>query len=164
MKLTIIRGLPGSGKSTLARKMAKESGNIILLEPDALLMEDGVYNYTPERFQEAVSRLQSVIEILTNNECMDEDGSNFVAPEIIYCDVLPTARDVQKIINCMFFPSRDVIEVITLKISKKESMKRNCHNVRECDIDRMARDFEQVEVTEYGTVVKKESRGKHHGR
>ena len=39
--LTIVRGLPGSGKSTYARKLAAETG-CTLIEPDALLVKDGV--------------------------------------------------------------------------------------------------------------------------
>ena len=63
-KLTIFRGLPGSGKTTMARKLAAQTG-AILIEPDELLIENGVYRYTPERYREAVWRCEVMLEQLS---------------------------------------------------------------------------------------------------
>lgn len=141
MKLTIFRGLPGSGKSTKARALQAKTG-AILIEPDMLMMEHGKYNYTPKRFAEAVDRCRTMLGILTMNEC-DEDAMLF--PDIIYADVLPKLTDVKRLIDSVDIPVTEhsgSLEVIDCVITKAQSKKRNTHNVRREDIDRMARDWE----------------------
>ena len=48
MKLTLIRGLPGSGKSTLAKEIG-----CLHIEADMFFMDNGVYNFNPEKIKEA---------------------------------------------------------------------------------------------------------------
>jgi len=129
-KITIYRGLPGSGKSTLAREQAKETG-AILIEPDSMMIIDGNYRYTPERFKKAVECCEEIIRMAA--QCF---------ADVIYADVLPTAREAADLVNvyCCALPEQTNIEVKvrSCKISADESKERNQHNVKPEDIDRMA--------------------------
>lgn len=137
-KLTIFRGLPGSGKTTRAREIAAQTG-AILIEPDALLVQDGIYQYSPERYAMAVMQCESLIDMLTYFDGPLDDGSVLV-PDIIYADVLPRRADVQRVINQYWFPPK--VEVIDCMITPKESLRRNRHNVKPEDIKRMAEQWE----------------------
>lgn len=137
-KLIIFRGLPGSGKTTRARKIAEQTG-AILIEPDALMVQDGIYQYSPERYQEACFQCEAIIEMLTACDNPLNDGSVLV-PDIIYADVLPRRADVQSIID-LFIVKPNVI-VFSRTITPEESLKRNRHNVRPEDIKRMAEQWE----------------------
>lgn len=137
-KLIIFRGLPGSGKTTRARELAAQTG-AILIEPDALMTQNGVYQYSPERYQEACFQCASIIEMLTLCDNPLDDGSVLV-PDIIYADVLPRRADVQSIID--LYAMRPDVKVIDCIITPEESLKRNRHNVRPEDIQRMAREWE----------------------
>jgi hypothetical protein len=137
-KLTIFRGLPGSGKTTRARKMAAQTG-AILIEPDALLVQDGIYQYSPERYAMAVMQCESMIDMLTYFDGPLDDGSVLV-PDIIYADVLPRRADVRRVIDQYYFPPS--VEVIDCIISRAASESQNRHNVRPEDLDRMAREWE----------------------
>ena len=130
--LHIFRGLPGSGKSTAARKLAAETG-AILIEPDMLLVEDGKYQYTPGRFAAAfASALNLVYNI--SAQCY---------ADIIFADCLPRTMEVDKVIANI----SGIYEVVVhdLKITPEESKLRNLHNVRPEDIDRMAQAWEDWE-------------------
>lgn len=123
--LTIIRGLPGSGKSTLARKIAADTG-AIHIEPDMFCMQEGAYNYTPERYAKAFDNARVIISQLAYNmEC-----------DIIFADVLPQTGQVDSF--RYLIPSNYKIVVQDLHISKEESLQRNKHNVRPEDIERMS--------------------------
>jgi hypothetical protein len=137
-KLTIFRGLPGSGKSTRARALAAQTG-AILIEPDALLMVDGKYLYTPARYKQACNNARICLTALTGYD--GGDDCDVVLPDIIYADVLPTRQDVQHIIDAMDIPLQN-IEVIDCKITPAQSKQRNVHHVRTEDIMRMAKTWE----------------------
>ena len=123
--LTIIRGLPGSGKSTLARKIAADTG-AIHIEPNMFCMQDREYKYDPEKYGKAVDNARAIISRLAYNmEC-----------DIIFADVLPQTGQVASF--RYLIPSNYKLVVQDLHISKEESLKRNKHNVRPEDIERMA--------------------------
>lgn len=133
--LTIIRGLPGSGKTTLAKKM-KKVANAVIIEPDALLTDAyGGYHYTQDLFREAVKMAVGMVRDAAKLE-----------RNVIYADVLPTRRDVERV--CTAFrlgvpccrPVR--IAVFWLPCTVAEAMARNVHRVREEDIRRMADTWE----------------------
>jgi len=134
--LTIVRGLPGSGKSTYARKLSAETG-AMLIEPDALLVSGGVYEYTTERYLDAVISARRMLRYAV---ICDAD--------VIYADVLPKTRDV--CIYCMAvcdaLLESHTIQIIDMPLlTVDESMARNRHNVRREDIERMAREWEPWE-------------------
>lgn len=142
-QLTIFRGLPGSGKTTRARELAAKTG-AILIEPDALLIENGVYRYTPERYKEALWRCEVMLEQLSLGDMVDgPDGvnSDILLADIIYADVLPKISDVRRIISLLDIPYT-TIEIIDCIVSPQESVRRNRHNVRPEDLDRMVREWE----------------------
>lgn len=128
--LHIFRGLPGSGKSTAARKLAEETG-AILIEPDMLLVQDGKYNYGPKRFGKAQNTALVLISAVAHRRA-----------DIIYADVLPCRYEVCIIQN---WAQGYKVIVHDLKITPEESKARNRHNVQPEDIDRMAREWEDWE-------------------
>lgn len=48
-RLTLIRGVPGSGKSTMAQAMTDH----VHFEADMYMIEDGAYQYNPEKVAES---------------------------------------------------------------------------------------------------------------
>lgn len=133
--LTIIRGLPGSGKSTKAIELYKQGAGL-LIEPDAGLYVDGVYTYTPERME----RVRE--ELMRSTWNLNPVLATIVIP-IIYADCLPKLEDVFELICRSGYsdvPSR--VRVIDCIISKEQSIKRNIHNVRIEDIERMDSEWE----------------------
>lgn len=138
--LIIFRGLPGSGKSTKARQIAEEIGGALVIEPDALLIRRGRYEYTHERYQEAVKNSLSMV-------CL----AGIMSCDLIYADVLPRHEDVMAVIRMYrdgaWYADRDrhafTLRVISQEISVDESLEANRHNVAEEDIRRMYRDWEE---------------------
>lgn len=130
-KLTIVRGLPGSGKTTFARKLAAETG-AMLIEPDALMVTGGVYEYTPLKYKVAIEDCMEILYQISSIEC-----------DVIYCDVLPTANSVRHIIQEFANWRRIDYAVIDMPhLTVEESLSRNRHNVRREDIERMAAAWE----------------------
>ena len=135
-KLTIVRGLPGSGKSTFARELSANTG-AILIEPDSLLLQDGKYKYTQARYREAVKTME---EILCKVISFGADA--------IIADVFCTIAEVERIRRDIEFTAglggikyKIVIHDMP-PITFEESMKRNIHHVRQCDLKRMVREWE----------------------
>lgn len=132
-KLTIIRGLPGSGKSTFARELSDKLG-ITLLEPDALLVQEGIYNYSPERHAEAARMARYMVK----------DVIVTCQADCIYADVLPALQDVKRLIHCIdMYTNRFTYEVHDMPLlTAEESFERNLHKVRKSDIKRMSEQWE----------------------
>ena len=130
-KLIIVRGLPGSGKSTFAHKLA-DRGGLILVEPDALLVKDGKYDYTPERYADAVDQALMMVGLL---------GSCVTRPDCVYADVLPTNADVERVWNRYLYASlkegKQLVVYDMPLISVDTALHRNRHGVRKEDIKRM---------------------------
>lgn len=130
-RLIIIRGLPGSGKSTFAHKLADKAG-LLLIEPDALVVHDGVYDYTPHRFLDAVDTAMTLLGMV---------GSTPTRPDCVYADVLPTVADVERVwYRYLFAGGKEGKELVVYDmplISVEASLSRNRHGVREEDVRRM---------------------------
>lgn len=58
--LYLVRGIPGSGKSTFAHNYLK---GIYVLENDMMLMENGVYNFSPSKRSLAIEWCMKSAEI-----------------------------------------------------------------------------------------------------
>lgn len=136
----IVRGLPGSGKSTLAREIMRETG-AILIEPDQMLTTGGKYQYTPARYAAAVERCNVLLEILTGGE-FDAEGA-VLRPDIIYADVLPTAREVFALLEHICGSDYKIrMETIGKDLNECASI----HSVDPRDLVRFRRVFEQIEI------------------
>ncbi len=132
--LTIFRGLPGSGKSTMASSLAKKTGAMVI-EPDALLVVDGVYAYSERRYREAVKTCELILRYV---------GMGWMGADVIYADVLPTVADVDRVIKSYRFEGdeRFIVKVISLATTADDAILTNRHNVAEEDVRRMERDWE----------------------
>lgn len=131
--IKILRGLPGSGKSSLARRLSMND-SILVVEPDAFIMNLGVYEYSEERFLMANKVARAIVA---------EAGK--IGCDCIFADVLPTLEEVKQIAwdNYCGLNSRNYFEVIDLpKITAEESMHRNTHGVIFDDILKMAAKWE----------------------
>ena len=131
--LYIVRGLPGSGKSTFARELQAKTG-ALFVEPDMFLTSDGKYNYTIMEWPKAEERAHRCLRVAVYG-CAD----------LIYADVLTRSASIEYLYSLAYphpQPGFYKMKVFTLKITPEESKKRNVHNVRHMDIDRMAREWE----------------------
>ena len=133
--LTIVRGLPGSGKSAYARKLAAETG-AMLIEPDALLVRGGDYWYTLGRRKKARVRCLQMLM-----------GAATMGADVIYADVLSKVGTVKDLSQLYAIDARGAkLRVIDMPLlTVDESMARNKHRVRREDIERMAREWEPWE-------------------
>lgn len=124
--LTIIRGMPGSGKSTLGRRLAAEQ-NVLFIEPDMLMYQNGEYKYDPAFYSVAVGSTHLVLR---------EFFAHTLQAHAIFADVLPRKIDVHHLIQ--YLHNQRFVKVIDLPLlSVDESMRRNIHNVKREDIERM---------------------------
>lgn len=138
-KLTIVRGLPGSGKSKYARDLSAETG-AILIEPDALLVTGGEYQYRAFRYDSAFRNARRFVEMVSQIGC-----------DAIFADVLPTLEDVDFIRRAFVHGTLDhenafdfvVIDMPLLTVA--QSIARNRHTVRVVDIEKMAAAWEPWE-------------------
>jgi len=131
-KLVIIRGLPGSGKTALARNEANTG--TMFIEPDALLMEDEEYKYTPFRYAKAKAKSLEMVTLCGIMGC-----------DVVYADVLPTVEEVDEVISayCIAWVTPVILKVIDMPmLTVKQSCRRNVHNVRREDIEKMAAKWE----------------------
>lgn len=131
-KLTIIRGLPGSGKTWHAQDIQETFGTIII-EPDALLVQDNKYRYTAERYAEAKKRCMEMVQTCA-----------LMGADVIYADVLPTVADIEEVISayCAGWAKPEIAVIDQPRISTDESFRYNEHDVRREDIERMAATWE----------------------
>lgn len=128
--LTIVRGLPGAGKSRYGRALAEKTG-ALFLEPDMLHVKGGKYCYDDRAHEAAIVKIANHVGIMM---CLDQC-------DIIVADVFPKLDDLaiyQKAANHSGYNLR----VVEFVITPEESKKRNTHNVRHEDIDRMAAEWE----------------------
>ena len=129
--LTIVRDLPGSGKSIYARKLAAATG-CTLIEPDALLVRGGLYEYTPEAYNDAVSF--AIRMMMSASRC---------GADVVFADVLPTRENLAVWVSSVRIYCLYTIRVIDMPLlTVDESIARNKHAVRREDIERMAREWE----------------------
>ena len=131
--LTIIRGLPGSGKTQLGRRLAKQTGSL-LIEPDMFLIRAGAYNYDPVQYQFATAAAIRCVQIAAQ-----------LRADVIYADVLPRVIEVLALVELYQTASqaRTQYKIIDCKqITPEQSLCRNTHNVRREDILKMAADWE----------------------
>jgi len=135
--LTIFRGLPGAGKTQRAKYLVDKTG-AMLVEPDALLIVNGAYVYTPERYEAARYRC---IDIIVSAVYADAMSPCRLHPDFVYADVLPRRYDVLEVIRVL--PGEYRVDVIDCIITREQSSLLNRHNVRAEDIDRMAREWEE---------------------
>lgn len=123
---TIIRGMPGSGKSTLGRRLAAEQ-NALFIEPDMLMYQNGEYKYDPTSYSVAVGSTHLMLR---------EFFAHTPQAHAIFADVLPRKIDVYHLIQ--YLHNQRYVKVIDLPLlSVDESMRRNIHNVKREDIERM---------------------------
>lgn len=146
--LTIIRGLPGSGKSSLAREISAQTG-ALLLEPDMLHVRNGKYEYQGnERHKEYTSEILGfAFHFARHFHC-----------DIILCDVFPTLRELDVIkreTGCddYYRNEHHHLRVIEMIITPEESKRRNRHNCRHEDIDRMAAAWEDFPGAERRSIT-----------
>ena len=128
MIITVIRGLPGSGKSSYAHELAKQTG-AILIEPDSFITVDGEYHYDKTRWGKARYMARQIMRMIASTQESD----------IIYADVQPTREEVANMLRDIGQYARGIrYRVIDMPmISLEESRKRNRHNVRIEDLERM---------------------------
>ena len=128
MIITVIRGLPGSGKTSYAQELAKQTG-AILIEPDAFVTVDGKYRYDPARWGKARYLARQIMRLIATTQESD----------IIYADVQPTRREVADMLRDIgqYAPGIRYRVIDMPPITLEESRKRNRHNVRIEDLERM---------------------------
>jgi len=75
--MTIMRGLPGSGKSTKAKKIAAETGAIIVSADNFFVGHDGVYRFEPSRIGDAhASCYEGAVNAVTRGNSVIVDNTN----------------------------------------------------------------------------------------
>lgn len=124
MKLLLIRGLPGSGKSTKAKGMQ----DYYHLEADMFFMINGEYKYNitkvPDNHEWCISQTKYYL-----NRGLNVVVSNTFCQE---WEVVPY-RDIAKKYGAQ-------LEIITMY-----SQFKNVHNVPKEVIERMKKNFEEIE-------------------
>lgn len=130
--LYIVRGLPGSGKSTFARELQAKTG-ALFVEPDMFLMSDGEYHYSEQQYKWAKTDAVGAMLAAVHHSA-----------DVIYADVLPRQDEIAFLIHNTnkFSETLYQVKVFTIEITPDESKKRNVHNVRHTDIDRMVSEWE----------------------
>ena len=128
MIITVIRGLPGSGKSSYAHELAKQTGAIVI-EPDSFVTVDGIYQYDKSRWGKARYLARQIMRLIATTQEAD----------IIYADVQPTRGEVADMLRDIgqYAPGIRYRVVDMPPITMEESRKRNRHNVRIEDLERM---------------------------
>ena len=134
-RISLFRGMPGSGKTEAARKLQTRLG-CMLIEPDALLIQDGVYLYTPDRYAKARERCLNMVTDIS-----------LVGADVVYADVLATVAEINRVIQsyCIGWAKPEIVVLDMPLLTVDESMARNRHNVRREDIERMAREWQPWE-------------------
>lgn len=136
-KLTIFRGFPGSGKTSAARRLQAKTG-ALLLEPDMLCVENGVYIYHKLYYTHAQSCIMWMLRTIFAKEC-----------DVILADVFQSRETFFEILDPELHGAElsnyelTLIEMPSLTLA--ESLARNTHNVKSEDIERMISEYELLE-------------------
>lgn len=131
-RLVFIRGLPGSGKSTMAKKMIEDNGGGVHLEADMFFMNNGVYQFDPNKTREAHNWCRDALKLAIANS---EKNSL-----IVISNTFVKFWELESYIDILDkFSKREewVLEVINARGNYK-----SIHNVPEDVIARMKENWE----------------------
>lgn len=126
--LIIMQGWPGSGKSTMARKLAEEY-KAVIHSTDDLFMENGVYNFIPEKL--GVNHKQN-----QENACRSmSNGYNVIIDNTNI-----------KAADCYAYVKHAVDLGIEVKFVRATGNWKSTHNVPDHAVERMKKQIEELTV------------------
>ena len=132
MSLYIVRGLPGAGKSKRASELVDQL-HCMLIEPDALLYQNGEYRYTPERYDWAWNACMHILDAMYESS---------LKPDVVFADVLASEREIVEVERQYGEKAK---QITTLEIDLATAKRRNIHSVSDDDLRAMAELFDKIE-------------------